>query len=256
MSDPQGPTFRELVVEALSSTDRGYDLIAPKFEHTSFRTPEPILRVAVEAISAGGPVGRALDLCCGTAPVMRAVRPLCREDVVGIDRSAGMLAEAWRLLADAEGTARVSLVRGDARISLVRGDARELPFREAFDLVTCFGAFGHILEEDEPRFVRQLARALRPGGRFVFATSDPISPLRPAWWLARGFNAAMRLRNALLQPKFIMYYLTFLAPRAKALLEAEGLAVEFRRGVFPKPFTRLVLGIASRPVPSSSIGRS
>ena len=247
MPDPRGPTLRELVVEALSSTDRGYDLIAPKFEYTPFRTPEPILRVAVEAIRAGGPVDRALDLCCGTAPVMRAVRPVCREEVVGIDRSAGMLAEARKLLAES---------KGDARISFVRGDALELPFREAFDLVTCFGAFGHILEEDEPRFAGQLARALRPGGRFVFATSDPVSPLRPAWWLARGFNAAMRLRNALLQPKFIMYYLTFLVPRAKALLEAEGLAVEFRRGVFPKPFTRLVLGIASRPGSSSSIGRS
>ena len=35
----------------------------------------------------------------------------------------------------------------------------------------------------------------------------------------------MRLRNALRQPQFIMYYLTFLLPRARALLEAQGFTV-------------------------------
>jgi hypothetical protein len=39
---PQGPTLRELAVQALSSTERGYDLLAPKFDYTPFRTPEEI----------------------------------------------------------------------------------------------------------------------------------------------------------------------------------------------------------------------
>ena len=32
MFHPQGPTLWELAVQALSSTERGYDLLAPKFE--------------------------------------------------------------------------------------------------------------------------------------------------------------------------------------------------------------------------------
>ena len=34
MFSPQGPTLRELTVQALSSVERGYDLLAPKFDHT------------------------------------------------------------------------------------------------------------------------------------------------------------------------------------------------------------------------------
>jgi hypothetical protein len=43
MFHPQGPTFWELARQVLSSTERGYDLLAPKFDFTPFRTPEEIL---------------------------------------------------------------------------------------------------------------------------------------------------------------------------------------------------------------------
>ena len=38
MFSPGGPTFRELMQQALASTERGYDLLAPKFDLTPFRT--------------------------------------------------------------------------------------------------------------------------------------------------------------------------------------------------------------------------
>ena len=63
---------------------------------------------------------------------------------------------------------------------------------------------------------------------------------------ARAFNAAMRVRNALWSPPFVMYYLTFLLPRARALLETAGFAVEVRRGVLPAPHERYVLVIAHK----------
>jgi hypothetical protein len=53
MFHPQGPTLRELLVQALSSTERGYDLLASKFDYTPFRTPEAILRPAMAQL--GGP---------------------------------------------------------------------------------------------------------------------------------------------------------------------------------------------------------
>ncbi|RKH14001.1 class I SAM-dependent methyltransferase [Corallococcus praedator] len=226
-----GPTFRELTRQALTSVEHGYDLLAPKFEHTPFRTPDAVLKASLAQVGPERSVGAALDVCCGTGAAMRVLRPLCRDRVVGLDLSQGMLDEARQLLRDAP---------GDAALDFVRGDALELPFTEAFDLITSFGAFGHILEADEPRLVKGIARALKPGGRFVFVTGHPPSALNPGYWVAKGFNAAMRVRNALWKPPFVMYYLTFLVPRARALLEAEGFTVEVREGGMPKPFTGLV----------------
>ena len=53
MFHPQGPTVWELLVQALSSTEQGYDLLAPKFDSTPFRTPEAILGPAMAQL--GGP---------------------------------------------------------------------------------------------------------------------------------------------------------------------------------------------------------
>ena len=229
MFHPKGPTFFELVRQGLASTDRGYDLLASKFELTPFRTPEAVLEVAARAT---GKADLALDLACGTGAALRAFRPGCRA-LVGIDRSQGMLSEARRLSAG-------------PRVSWVRGDALDLPFSARFDLVSCFGAFGHILEADEPRLVAEIHRVLRPGGRFVFATAERSS-LRPLGvLLARGFNAAMHLRNALWKPEFVMYYLTFLLPRAATLLTAQGFEVEVTPGAFPEPYQRLRLVVATK----------
>ncbi len=116
---------------------------------------------------------------------------------------------------------------------LVRGDALAPPFSRAFDVACSFGAFGHILVEDEPRFVRAVASSLAPGGRFVFVTADPPPRLSRRRLAAHAFNAAMRVRNAVKKPAFVMYYLTFLLPRARALLEAAGFDVVERRDLVP-----------------------
>ena len=136
MFHPQGPTVWELLVQALSSTEQGYDLLAPKFDSTPFRTPEAILGPAMAQLGGPRSVATALDLCCGTGAALRHLRPLCRDRVVGIDLSQGMLAVARRKTQEAP---------GEAPIDLLRGHVLAMPFRAAFDLVVCFGAFGHIL---------------------------------------------------------------------------------------------------------------
>ncbi|MFL5340764.1 MAG: class I SAM-dependent methyltransferase [Gemmataceae bacterium] len=217
MFHPNGPTFFELTEQALSSTQHGYDLLAPKFDRTPFRTPQSILDAVTDYLRPLAPFGAALDLCCGTGAGMAALRPLCRERVVGIDFSRGMLEVCRRNLV---------ATPGEADLAFVRGDARDLPFGPEFDLVTCFGALGHIARRDERRFVAEAARVLRPGGRFVVVTT-----YRPPWWtprawLAELFNVAMSMRNGLVAPPFVMYYLTFLLPGVRRLLEEQGLAVE------------------------------
>ena len=232
MFHPQGPSFYELMRQALASTERGYDLIAPKFDHTPFRTPEPVVAALATVIGPPRSIGAALDVCCGTGAALRHLRPLCRDRVTGVDFSRGMLDEAGRNLVDAP---------GDAPIDLVRGDALALPFAAEFDVVTCVGALGHVQPGDEDRFVAGVARALRPGGRFVFATTRAPAPTEPWFWMAHGFNAVMRVRNALLRPPFIMYYLTFLWPAIAPVLERHGFAVEAREGVCPPPYQRGVI---------------
>jgi SAM-dependent methyltransferase len=238
MFHPQGPTFYELAVQALSSTERGYDLLAPKFDYTPFRTPQEILDAVGAQLQPLAPFGSALDLCCGTGAGLRMLRPLCRERVVGLDMSRGMLEVCRQRTADAPGTAPVELVRGNALA---------LPFGQVFDLVVSFGAFGHILRRDEPRFVSEIFRVLRPGGRFVFVTSPWPAVWSLTYWLARGFNTAMRVRNFLIRPPFIMYYLTFLLPEVEDLLRRHGFAVEVGPLGFPGRWASLRLVSATRP---------
>jgi SAM-dependent methyltransferase len=210
---PRGPTLAELARQALSSTERGYDLLAPKFDHTPFRTPEPLLAAVAPQIGAPGCVKSAIDLCCGTGAAMRMLRPLCRERVVGVDFSAGMLREAELRLADAAGR---------AELCLVQAEVCSLRLPESFEVATCFGALGHIPADREDRFVASVARLLSPGGRFVFVSCEAPPWYSPQALLSRGFNGAMRVRNALWRPPFIMYYLRFTLPGATALLERHG----------------------------------
>lgn len=223
MFHPEGPTFWELARQALSSTERGYDLLAPKFDLTPFRTPAAIL-LAVASYLRSNPPRRALDLCCGTGAMLEVLRPLAREIAVGLDFSEGML--------------RVARTAG---APLVRADALAPPFADAFDLVTCFSALGHFLPSEHETLVRGIRRCLRPGGRFLFVTGEMPSVTSSGYWVSRAFNAAMHVRNVLWRPPFVMYYLTFLLPEAKALLEREGFAVRVIQGLFEEPFGRFRL---------------
>lgn len=239
MFHPEGPTFVELARQALSSVERGYDLLAPKFDRTPYRTPDALILPALAAaLRPGETVRDGLDLCCGTGAALAHLRARCEQECVGVDLSAGMLRVA---------EAAVNAAPGTARVRLVKADALDLPFASRFDLITSFGAFGHIRVEDEPRLAASVARALRPGGRFVFVTAEGISPLDPRALQARAFNAVMRLRNAVWDPPFVMYYLTFLVPRARAVLEAAGLQVRVVPGGLPASLHPLVVVIAEKP---------
>jgi len=139
----------------------------------------------------------------------------------------------------------------------VRGNVLAMPFTTVFDLAVSFGAFGHILQQDEPRFVAEIARVLRPGGRFVFLTTYMPPLLSLSYWFSRLFNAAMRLRNFLIKPEFIMYYLTFLLPDVAELLHQQGFAVEVRDLGFKGRWEMARLVIATRVrTPARDVGIS
>jgi ubiquinone/menaquinone biosynthesis C-methylase UbiE len=207
---PQGPSLRELAVQALSSVQGGYDLLAPKFDYTPFRTSDGVLDATAGALRPLGPFGRGLDVCCGTGAGMRVLGSLCQEPVTGVDFSAGMLAQARIAHPDAE---------------WVRADVRALPFAEDFDLAVSFGALGHFLPAERPSLFAGVHRALRPGGVFAFPAAAP-PPVTSGWyWTLLGFDLAMRVRNALWRPPFVMYYRTCPLPAVRSDLTASGFAV-------------------------------
>lgn len=236
MFHPEGPTLCELAVQALSSTEHGYDLIAPKFDFTPFRTPDEVLAPSLVRVGPPASVGSALDVCCGTGAAMRLLRLLCRERVVGVDFSQGMLDEARRRTAQAPGT---------ADLVFTRQDVLEMTYEAEFDLAVSFGSFGHFLPQDQPRLVSRIVRALKPGGRFLFVTVEN-APNPWIWLLCRAFNAGMQIRNNVRRPPFIMYYLTFLLAEARAMLEHENCEVQVTRDLFPRPYKPLVLVEARR----------
>lgn len=237
MFDPRGPTFLELAKQALSSTTRGYDLLAPKFDYTPFRTPDEVLASIAEAIGPPGAIERALDVCCGTGAIMEAIRDRCTESVTGIDLSQGMLDEAADKLRDAP---------GDAKIRLEQGDVFEMDYEGAFDVVATSGSLGHILQHRQDRFVGRIRAALKPGGRFIFPTAPMPSKTSPRWWLSRAFNGLMHVRNALIEPPFIMFYLTFTVERAEEVLTRHDFDVDVRDPYADTDYSSLRLVVATR----------
>jgi ubiquinone/menaquinone biosynthesis C-methylase UbiE len=202
--------LRELCVQALSSVEEGYDRLAPKFDHTPFRTPEPILDATIVRLTELGPFGDGLDLCCGTGAAMRVLQSVCQGRLTGVDFSAGMLGQARQAYPDA---------------ALVRADARALPFVAGFDLAVSFGALGHFLPAERPAVFAGVYRALRPGGLFVFPVGGR-APMTSVWfWAALGFDVAMRIRNALWRPPFVMYYRTNPLPAVSDDLTRAGFTV-------------------------------
>jgi ubiquinone/menaquinone biosynthesis C-methylase UbiE len=209
---PQGPSWHELTMQALSSVEGGYDRLAPKFDHTPFRTSGRILDATAAALRPFGPFESGLDVCCGTGAGLRVLTSAGQGQgqVAGVDFSTGMLARARAAHPAAE---------------LIRADARALPFTGAFDLAVSFGALGHFLPAERPALFAGVYRALRPGGLFAVPVVSP-PPVGSRWyWALLGFDLAMRARNAVWRPPFVMYYRTCPLPALRADLTAAGFAV-------------------------------
>lgn len=105
---------------------------------------------------------RVLEVGCGSAPCARWLVARGAE-VAAFDVSAVMLRHA-----------RAGAARSGVVAPLVQADAEHLPFADAsFDLAcSAFGAVPFVA--DSGRVMREVARVLRPGGRWVFAVTHPL----------------------------------------------------------------------------------
>ncbi|MGH3914273.1 MAG: class I SAM-dependent methyltransferase [Pseudonocardiaceae bacterium] len=121
-----------------------------------------------EARLLGGLAGRRiLEVGCGSAPCARWLSKQGAH-VVGLDLSAGMLRHAVAAARDTGIT-----------VPLVQADAGRLPFADgSFDLAcSAFGAVPFVA--DSAAVMREVARVLRPGGRWVFAVTHPMRWIFP-----------------------------------------------------------------------------
>lgn len=112
--------------------------------------------------------GRGLDVCCGTGEMAFQMAKLAGPygESVGVDFSDEMLAAA----------AEKQKIRGIANVTFKKGDALALPVSTgSFDAATCGYALRNVT--DIPQAIREMARAVRPGGKVVcIEVSRPLFP--------------------------------------------------------------------------------
>lgn len=136
-----------------------------RYAHRNEAEARGFVRTFVEPLLAGG--GVVLDLCAGA----------CRHSIVMAE--AGARVVAYDLSAELLGIGRDRLELRGLRVQLVRGDMRSLPFADGSFrvVVNAFTAFGYFQADEEDMMVlREVARSLSPGGRFIldFANRAPL----------------------------------------------------------------------------------
>lgn len=136
-----------------------YEVLAPFYDRYTADYEHDLVLEQVEALALeqGLRGRRVLDVGCGTG---KSFLPLLERgyDVTGCDISPRMVERARR-----------KLPKRDAG-RVVVADMRALPWRRAFDLVTCLDdALNYVLGDGElGSTLRSIAATLRPGGLAVF----------------------------------------------------------------------------------------
>ena len=139
------------------------------------------------AAAAIEPSDRVLDVGCGNGQNTRAAaRSAHAGSAVGVDLSASMLEHARRV-AEAEGLANVSFLQADAQIH---------PFEpRSFDVA--IARTSAMFFSDPTAAFANVGRALRPGGRLVMLTWQPLTGNE---WLARIASALAAGRQPQIPP--------------------------------------------------------
>lgn len=124
---------------------------------------EQIIPMAVEELSGWG---RVLDVGCGDGQIARALAARgC--SVVGVDPT--------------ERNLQVARERGGGP-DYLKGEAADLPFEDgSFDAVVACLVFEHI--DDLDGAIAEVARVLRPGGRFAFFLNHPLLQTPGSGWI-------------------------------------------------------------------------
>ena len=149
--------------------------------------------------------GRILDLCCGHG---RHTVELAAAgySMVGQDLSATFL-----------DLAKDAAAARNLQIQFIHADMREIPFEGEFDaVINMFTAFGYFDDTENQKVLDAVARALKPGGKFLIDllnTLRIIRDFRPQSWddLSDG-TVALTERDYNLLTGNIEEFRTYVAP--------------------------------------------
>jgi SAM-dependent methyltransferase len=142
------------------SAEERYDrLYSPTYDDADVPITPTHRRFVEKVIESCPPGGAILDAPCGTGRYFEMVQAAGRT-VVGIDQSAGMLAQA---------RAR------HPQVVLEKVGLQELEFDGVFDAAMCIDAMEYVFPEDWPRVLANLHRAVGGNG-FIYLTIEQIDP--------------------------------------------------------------------------------
>ncbi|HPI84830.1 MAG TPA: ubiquinone/menaquinone biosynthesis methyltransferase [Bacteroidales bacterium] len=169
MKDKKTPGQRPLY-KIFTAVPPSYDIINRIFTLT---LDERWRKRAASACLAGNPE-RIMDLCTGTGDLAIRLSRMSHGtvEITGYDYSEPMLEIAHKK----------SIKRHQAGIVYQQGDAAAMPFPDNhFDSIGISFAFRNLTFKnfDTPKFLAEINRVLKPGGRFVIIESS-----QPKWgWL-------------------------------------------------------------------------
>jgi SAM-dependent methyltransferase len=172
----------------------------PRTSHTAF-----IDRL----IATCPPDGIVLDAPCGTGQYFARIRAAGRR-VVGIDQSAGMLEQA-RQRGLAERVEHVGL--------------QEMAFEAEFDGALTVDAMENVPPEDWPLVVRNLRRAVRPGGHLYLTVEEQEPAEIEEAWRRNRERGLPAVRGEIVEGDTAGYHYYPGREQVREWLAAEGLEV-------------------------------
>ncbi len=186
-----------------------YDAEAPGYDDEPYPTTSHRAFVA-RLLDASPPGGIILDAPCGTGWYFEQVLASGRR-VVGIDQSAGMLAQA-----------RSKGIADD----LVQVGLQEMTFDAAVDASMTIDAMENIPPEDWPTVLANLHRAVRPGG-MLYVTVEEMDQGEIDAAFEAGQSADLPLvRGEVIEGDTAGYHYYPGRTRVAEWLRAEGLRIE------------------------------
>ena len=137
------------------------------------------------------PTHAVLEIGCGPARIGRELAPHCRE-WIGADISQQMISR---------GQARTGHLRNVRFVTLAGAELPAFADR-SLDRIYCHSVLVHIDKEDMFRYLREIARTLRPGGIAYVDTWNVLAPESWQWFMTTVEQSSLTGRKEVYRPQF------------------------------------------------------